>query len=166
MFHDASRVGHRDPVADRGGHGQVVGHQQHGGSTLAQAAQQSEHVGLHGDVQSGGGLVGDNQSRGARDGHRDRHPLTQAPGELVRVLSCALLGVGHPGVGQQRGHRSAVGAPGCLGDLAAHAHRRIQRGHRADVDAAPRAPLRLGGRGHVQASQAHLTLDAQALERG
>ena len=48
-------------------------------------AQQVEDLGLHGDVERRGGLVGDEQHRIAGERHRDHDALPLAAGELVRV---------------------------------------------------------------------------------
>ena len=45
-----------------------------------------QDLGLHGDVERGGRLVGDQQLGVERHGHRDHGPLPHAAGELVRVV--------------------------------------------------------------------------------
>jgi hypothetical protein len=88
-------------------------------------AQQSEDLRLHGDVERGRGLVGDEQARAVDDGHGDEDALALAAGELVRVVAHAALGVGEADLvhgfehaladlGARRG--GMVGADG-LGDL-------------------------------------------------
>ena len=67
-----------------------------------------EHLGLHGDVERGGGLVGEQELRAARQRDRDAHPLAQAARQLVRVLVHAALGIGHAHRLEQR-HRELVG---------------------------------------------------------
>ena len=52
---------------------------------LLQLAQQPQDLGLHGDVQGGGGFVGDQQLRPAGQGDGDVHALGHAAGDLVRV---------------------------------------------------------------------------------
>ena len=47
---------------------------------------QLQHLRLHGHVQGGGGLVGDEQPRLVHERHRDQHALAHPTGELVRVL--------------------------------------------------------------------------------
>ena len=63
-------------------------------SSLLQRAQQVEDLRLHGDVERGRGLVGDEQARVADERHRDHHALAHAARELVRVLAEPALGVG------------------------------------------------------------------------
>ena len=59
-----------------------------------------EDLGLDGDVEGGGGLVGDEQLRLAGQRHGDHHPLAQAAGELVGVGVEALPGPGHVDQGE------------------------------------------------------------------
>ena len=62
----------------------------------------SQHLGLHGDVERGGRLVGDDQLRVARDRHRDHHALPQPAGQLVRVGPHPALRLGDADGGQQQ----------------------------------------------------------------
>ena len=64
---------------------QVVGdqHDPRAGHLLG-GLEHLQHLGLHGDVQSGGRLVGDDQVRVVGDRHRDHGPLAHPAGELVR----------------------------------------------------------------------------------
>ena len=50
-----------------------------------QVAEQVEDLGLDHDVESRRRLVGDDQARVAREGHRDHHALPLPAGELVGV---------------------------------------------------------------------------------
>ena len=76
---------HDDDVVGAGGHHpEVVGHQDHRHVPLPlQLGQQVEDLGLHGHVEAGGRLVGQQQSRGAGDGDGDHHPLAHAARELA-----------------------------------------------------------------------------------
>ena len=83
----AAEPHHRDAVADLLDDGEVVGDQEHRHVVGAlQLADQLQDLGLHGDVERGGRLVGDQQLGivGDRDG--DHHALALAAGELVRIL--------------------------------------------------------------------------------
>jgi hypothetical protein len=94
-LHESPGVEHADAIGDGGGHAQVVGDEEHAAAGLvAQRAQQAEDLRLHGDVERGGGLVGDHQpgTAGQRDG--DHHPLPQPAGQLVRILGQPSLGIG------------------------------------------------------------------------
>ena len=66
-----------------------------------QLAHQLEDLRLHGDVERGGRLVGDQQRRIAGQRHRDHHALAHAAGELVRIFVDALLGRGDVHAAQQ-----------------------------------------------------------------
>src|SRR6266542_368470 len=77
---------HGDAIADVRDDPEVVSDEQHRHPELRlQAAQQIQYVGLHGDVQRGRGLVGDEQVRLAGDSTRDEHTLSHSAGDLVRV---------------------------------------------------------------------------------
>ena len=67
-----------------------------------QVAQQVEHLGLDGDVEGGGRLVGDEQVRVRRHGAGDEHALGHAAGDLVRVGGEGALRVGDADPGEQR----------------------------------------------------------------
>ena len=65
---------------------QIVRDQQQRHAALAlQPQQQREHLRLHGDVERGRRLVGDQQARVAGDRHRDHHALRHAARQLVRI---------------------------------------------------------------------------------
>ncbi|CFB85237.1 Uncharacterised protein [Mycobacterium tuberculosis] len=46
-----------------------------------------EHLPLHGDIQRGRRLIGDQQPRPARQADRNQRPLAHAAGQLMRVAS-------------------------------------------------------------------------------
>ena len=88
------------------------------------------------DVESGRGLVGDQELGATDQGHGDHRPLAHAAGELVRIGACALLGgrdphhVQHgdgllPGGGMAGRTMGAV----CLHQLIADSMDRVERGH-------------------------------------
>ena len=64
--------------------------------------EQVEDLRLHGDVERGGRLVGEQQLRAARERDGDHHALAHAAGQLVRVLVEAPLGLGDADRLQQR----------------------------------------------------------------
>jgi ABC-type dipeptide/oligopeptide/nickel transport system ATPase component len=93
---DPASVHDRDGVAEAGHHAEVVRDQDRRGVHLAaERAQQVEDLGLHGRVERGRRLVGDQQGRVAGDGHGDHGPLAHAAGELVRVGADAALRLGY-----------------------------------------------------------------------
>ena len=88
-------VEHRDPVGDRRHHAEVVRDQDHGEPALSsQPVEQAQDAGLHGHVERGRRLVGDQELRSAGEGDRDRDPLPHAAGELVREALERLLRIG------------------------------------------------------------------------
>ncbi len=60
----------------------------------AEVAQEGEDLGLDGDVEGGGGLVGDEEAGVVDESGGDEDALALASGELVRVVVEALFGVG------------------------------------------------------------------------
>ena len=92
-------------------------------SSRAQAVDEVEDLRLHGDVERGRRLVGDEQLRIAGERHGDHHALALAAGELVRIA------VERPaaGSGCRRGSRSSTARP-----------RASRRGRRGGAAAPPR----------------------------
>ena len=84
---DLPGVHHHRAVADGGGQLQVVGDEQHGQAEVAaQVVEDRHHLGLGGDVEGGGRLVGQQQARLGQQRRRDHDPLQHPAGQLVRVL--------------------------------------------------------------------------------
>ena len=150
--HDGYAVAHLRSHAD------VVGDEDERGAELvAQVADQAEDLGLDGDVQGRGRLVGDDEIGLTGHRHGDHHPLPQAAGQLVRECLHAARRVGDTDQVEQA--QCLLPRSRGLRDLTAHPHSRIQRRHRvledsAQVRLADPAPLVVGGRDHVDA--AHL----------
>ena len=136
-LHDPTGVHHRHPVHQSSHQGQVVGDPEDGHPQFVlELPHQAHDLGLHRNVQRGGGLVR-HQDRGPGcQGHGDHDPLALPTGELVGVIPHPSCGVGNPHPGQKP-HRfgSGLGAPEPrvflqdLGDLPAHREYRVQRGH-------------------------------------
>ena len=112
--------------------------EQHGQAKfLAQGRQQIEDLRLNSYVERGRGFVGDEQFGPVNDGHGDHHALAHAPRKLVRIISGAACGIGNGNL-IQCVHRVVPCFPprdllvnaNCFGDLLAHPHYRIERGHR------------------------------------
>ena len=102
-------VHHRDVVGPPGHDAEVVGDEDHRHVPLALLRlEQVEDLRLHGHVERGGRLVGEQQLRAARQGDRDHDPLAHAAGQLVRVLAQAPLGLGDADRREQR-ERGLVG---------------------------------------------------------
>jgi len=78
-------IEHVDPVAGREGEPQVVGDEDEAhAARLLHALQQLDDLGLGGDVERGGRLVGDQQVRVARQGGSEGNPLGSCRRELER----------------------------------------------------------------------------------
>jgi len=137
-FDYAAGIHHDHAGGDLRDHGEIVGDEEHGQAELgAQLSQQVEDLGLDGDVERGGGLVGDEQLRAVDDGHGDHDALAHAAGKLVRIIAGAAFGfgdgdVGHGLNGESRGLALGAGSMSehGLGDLIADAHDGIESGHR------------------------------------
>ncbi len=82
-LHDAPGVHDHDVVGPVGHHPEVVGDQDDRHVALPlQVGQQIEDLGLHGDVEAGGGLVGHDQPGSAGQGDGDHHPLAHTARQL------------------------------------------------------------------------------------
>ncbi len=85
-FDQGSGVEHVDAIADSESDPQVVRDQdQAHASRGLDALDQRKDLPLRGDVERGGGLVGDQDPRVAGQGRRDRHPLPHPARELERI---------------------------------------------------------------------------------
>ncbi len=133
-FDEPSAVHHRDLVGVAGHDAEVVGDEddRHVAVT-ALLTDQFEDLGLHGDVECRGRLVGEQDRRATGEGDRDHHALAHATRQLVRVLVESALGLGDADVAQQLGRGGAGVAPvhvevqlQRLGDLLADLHQRIE----------------------------------------
>ena len=64
LLHELALVHHRDTVGEVRDDSHVVRDEDDGGAKLvAHPAQEVENLGLHGHIESGGGLVGDDDAR-------------------------------------------------------------------------------------------------------
>src|SRR5690606_33599666 len=94
-FHHTPVLDHGHRVGDLVHRTQVVADEQDRGAVLVlEALEQLQDVGLHTDVERGGGRVGDDERRVQRDGHRDHDALAHPAGELGRVVVVGARGVG------------------------------------------------------------------------
>src|SRR2546423_2577859 len=98
LFDDPSRVHHDHPLAEAGDHAHVMRDQDDGGpGRLVQVSQQLQDLGLHGHVERGGRLIG-NQDRGlVGQPHGDHAPLPHAAAELMGIVI-------HPGLGRRNAY--------------------------------------------------------------
>uniref|UniRef100_E6QKD8 Uncharacterized protein n=1 Tax=mine drainage metagenome TaxID=410659 RepID=E6QKD8_9ZZZZ len=133
VAHDGDVAGH---LANDG---EVVAGEEHGQlALLLKRFEHVEYLGLDGNVERGGRLVGEQQLRLVDEGHGDQYALTLAARELMGIIVHAAGGVGNgygfEGLNRLVSKRNAaylwsVSADG-LDDLAADLHDRIERGHR------------------------------------
>ena len=76
---DTPAIHDRDPVRDLGDDAEIVGDQDHSGACLPLApGQERQHLRLHGHVERGRGLVGDDDLGASRHRHRDHRALAHA----------------------------------------------------------------------------------------
>ena len=103
----------------------------------AETPQQRDDLRLHGNIQCGGGFVGNQQARVGTQRQGNGHTLTHAAGELVRILREPPLRLRNLDFGQQ-GKRPfgglplgqwQVGANG-LGELLPDGEHRVEAGER------------------------------------
>jgi molybdopterin converting factor small subunit len=134
---DASGIHHGYAVGDLRDHCQIVGDEKHGKAELGtEVGEQSKYLGLNGDIESGGGFVGDEELWVVHDRHGDHDALAHAPGELMRIVAGATAGIWDGDVVHRvhgplprllRGY--SVVRQDSLRDLVADAHDGIERGH-------------------------------------
>ena len=94
-FDQASGIQDGDSVGYVRDDGEIVRDEEHGEREfVAEVVEQVEDLLLDGNVERGGGFVGDEQLRAVDDGHGDHDALAHASGELVRVAAGALVGAG------------------------------------------------------------------------
>ena len=87
---DPAGIHDGDAVAELGSKRQVVGDQDDAGAVVAVDAPHDVHnLGLNGDVQRRGRLVGEDQGRLANETDGNQRALLHAAGELVRVITVA-----------------------------------------------------------------------------
>ena len=143
--------------------------------------KQLQDLRLHGDVECGGRLIGDQQLRLARDRHRDHRALPHSARERVRIGVDVALRVRNAGEVEQldragarlRAARAAVRVQR-LGDLLADGQHRVEAGHRllehhADLAAAHGQQIALAERSRSRPSSRTAACgrhEAQQRQRG
>ena len=159
--HDGHLVG--QPRDDR----EVVADQDDRRAARLRLGEQVEHLGLHGDVEGGGRLVGDDQLR-----DRARWPRRSARAGAARRTARTAAAAPSPRAPARRPRSSSSTAlaarvarvpqpvhPQRLGDLVADPAQLVERGERvledeADLAAADRAPGALAAPGQVERRRA------------
>jgi hypothetical protein len=117
---------------------QIVGDQDQAHVKFAlKLGERVKDLRLDGDVESGGGLVRDDQRRTAHQSHGDHHALPQTAGKLMRVLVETLRGSRDADAFKEmdgalagRGSRNGFVAAQRFLELVAYGVGRIERGHR------------------------------------
>jgi hypothetical protein len=105
LLHRLAVLHHHHAVGVAADDLQVVGDEQHRHPLApAQLRQEFEHLGLDGDVERRGRLVGDQQLGRVGQRRRDHHPLPLPAGELVRVGVQPLLHAREADLPQQLQH--------------------------------------------------------------
>ena len=134
LLDDLASVHDGDGVCHLGHEGEVVGDEDHReAELLAQLVEQVDDLLLHGHVEGGGGLVGDDQLRVAGQGHGDEHALALAAGQLVRVGLQRALRIEAHELEQFLGAAGAA-AGGELLHLRLDEHGRVERGESVLID--------------------------------
>ena len=137
VLHHLPGVHHDDARASLGHHTKIVGDQQQRGTgAIGQIQQQVDDLRLHGDIQRGGWLIGDQQHRIADQRHGDHRALTHPTRELVRVgVTAALrqrdadsLQHGDGAIPRCLAPKAQMTACG-FGDLLSDGKNRIERAH-------------------------------------
>ena len=149
----AAGIHHGDLVAQLCGKPQVVGDEDDRGAVGAlHVGDQRQDRRMHGDVERGGRLVGDDQARIGRKRQSDQHALAHAAGQLMRILRQQFAGA-RQSRRRQHGDRAVAARAAAvfaeprqmLVELRADGAHRIERGHRrlrdeGDGAAEQRAP--------------------------
>ncbi|OUE31460.1 hypothetical protein BFL35_04925 [Clavibacter michiganensis] len=186
LLHDAAVVHHGDAVGEARDDREVVADEQRGLAARAQVGEEVDDAGLHGRVERGRGLVGDEERRIQRERRREERALAEPAGQLARALADADRRIRHPDALEQLedarlpGPRVAhpVQAEGGA-DLAADRTQGVERRQRVledepdagSADAAPLARARGAqvAAGHLQDVGAHAGTgsgEAQQAPRG
>ena len=156
-FHEAAAIHDGDAVGENLHHGEIMADEEEGEPlAVAQIHQQIEHLRLDEEIESGDGLIGDDEPRPADEGARDGDALTLPAGELVGQ-AIGIAG-GEADLAQDLGHpRPARGAARGLGiemerlgDDACHGLARIEGAIgilEHHLESAPKPGQAMGGLG-------------------
>ena len=137
-FHQVAQAQHGHALRHFSHHAKVVRDEEHPGAVLGlQGQDELENLRLRGDVQRGGGLVGNQEHGLQHQGHGDHDALALTATELVRVTRHHALGLGqqHFTHDVQDLDATFFQAQLCVLcqhfiDLVAASHHRVQRRHR------------------------------------
>src|SRR6516162_5907620 len=167
LLDDLAFLHHADPLGELAHDAEVVGDEQHGhAETGLQVLQELKDLRLHGDVERGSRLVGDQEIGLVGKRHGDHDALALAAGELVRVACKPRARLRDADIGEQledalarRGAGQARMQQQDLADLLLDGVQRVERGHRllkddGDVLAAHASHLALAQLQQVAALEA------------
>ena len=136
-FDDSAGVHNVDGIGVAGYDAEVVRDDNDGGAAfLGESADELEELGLDGDVDGGGGFVGEEDLGLATEGHGDHDALPHATAHVVRIVVEPTSGVGYAdffeeltgaGVGGSSGE-AEVHFEG-LGELTANGEDGVERRH-------------------------------------
>ncbi len=138
FFNDASGIHDGDTISDLGNDTEIVSDEEKSEFHFAaELVEQFEDLFLHRDIESGGGLVSDEQFGIGRESHGDHDALAKSAGELMRKLPGADVGFGDGGAfegGVDASLKTRVGKMRFVGtngffDLRANTHDGIERSH-------------------------------------
>jgi hypothetical protein len=94
LFDDVAMLHNCNVVCNLAYHSEIVRDEEHReGVSPAQFTEEGDDLGLDGDVERGGGLVGDQELRTIDECHGDEDALALASRELVREVAEAALRV-------------------------------------------------------------------------
>ena len=129
-----------------------MGDEKHPRAAVSQLPEVTQYPFRRPGIQTGSGLVGDDQLGGGRRRGGDEHPPGHAAGQLKGI---ALLGIRPQAVPLQHRPTGLPGAlvPAALADLGPHLHQRVQVGHalgHQDNLFAPHLLRPFGGKGLAQ----------------
>ena len=117
---DAAGIHDQDAVAERGHQLEIVADEDEAHAAGAdEIVEDRQHLHLHGDVEGGGGLVGDEEHRAGGQHDRDHRPLAHAARELVRVGGVDAFGIADAHLLQ---HLQGTPAGGTAADALVRAH--------------------------------------------
>ena len=138
LLDDLALLHHADSVGELAHDAEVVGDEEHcHAEPRLQLLEKLEDLRLHGDVERGGRLVGDQEIGLVGERHRDHHALALAAGQLMRIALQPRLRLGDADLGQEFERARAGGCAGHalmqqqdLANLLLDHVQRIERGHR------------------------------------
>jgi hypothetical protein len=166
---DAAGVHHEHAMAGAGDDSQIMGNENDRETALVQKlAQELEDLRLDGDVESRGGLVGDQELGIAEEGHGDHDALAHAATELMGVTAEAGGSVGNVDALQELERARSSGLVGeaevkngALGQLFTDAEIGVQASHWILEDHGDAAAANMGELGLGQADEL-LAVEANA----